>query len=67
MDPMSDNLEPQTPEPLIEVAPTEPAVNELAGVPHGTILTTPEDAPDERVVHEFDESGQPVAWHKEQI
>ena len=40
-------------------------VVELAGVPHGTVLETPEGQPNEIVVADYDEEGNVVGWHKE--
>lgn len=49
--------------PTTDVA-TEDPINEFAGVPHGTVIQTPEGEPNEVIVNEYDEDGNVIAWHK---
>ena len=49
------------------MAKNEPDPNEmLAGVPHGTEVTSPEGRK-ELIVYERDATGKVVGWHKEEI
>ena len=44
-------------------APT--TVDELAGVPEGTVIKTAKGMPNEVVVGDYDEDGVLIGWHKE--
>lgn len=44
---------------------TPTTVEELAGVPEGTVIDTPAGQPNEVVVGDVDQDGNVVGWHKE--
>lgn len=51
---------PPAADPPVEVVPD-------AGVPDGTVLSTPAGVPDEKVVYDYDEAGAVAGWHKEVV
>jgi hypothetical protein len=53
-------------EPIVETAKVDPNVDaeQPAGFPHGHIVKSVEGL-FERIVHDFDEEGKLLGWHKE--
>jgi hypothetical protein len=52
-----------------ETAKVDPNVDpdNPAGVPHGTIVQAPASGFWEKIVHDFDEAGNVIGWHKEHL
>ena len=68
---MADETTPITETP-VETTPVvaEPTTSEIdptvpAGVPEGTVLDT--ESGQEKVVHDLDENGNVIGWHKEVV
>ncbi len=68
---MADNIQAtpvETASPAIEVTQATPTDwSEPAGVPDGTIIKTPQSVPDEKIVQDYDDTGNIIGWHKELV
>lgn len=52
---------------MADTQPAEDAMLELAGVPGGTVIETPDGEPNEVVVADLDKDGNVIGWHKEVV